>query len=123
MTLLWVSLAGAVGALTRFVVDGAVRSRWAPAFPWATLVINVTGSLVLGVVTGAVLFAGTADLLHAVIGVGFCGGYTTFSTASFETIRLAQQGQAWAALANAAGSMLLTGAAAAGGMALAAVLW
>ena len=118
MTLLWVSLAGAAGALTRFVVDGAVRSRGAPAFPWATLAINVTGSLVLGVVTGAVLFAGTADLLHAVIGVGFCGGYTTFSTASVETVRLAQRRRGWLSLANAAGSLIAAVAACSLGLAL-----
>jgi CrcB protein len=121
--LLWVSLAGAAGAVARFVVDGAVRHRWAPAFPWATLAVNVSGSALLGLVTGAVLFAGLPDLVRAVVGVGFCGGYTTFSTASFETVRLARQGRASAALANAVGSLLLTVAAAAVGLAAAAVIW
>jgi CrcB protein len=121
--LLCVSLAGAAGAVARFVVDGAVRHRWAPSFPWATLAINVSGSLLLGVVTGAVLFTGAPGLLQAVVGVGFCGGYTTFSTASFETVRLAQQGRAGAALANAVGSLLLTAVAAAAGQAAAAAIW
>jgi CrcB protein len=79
--------------------------------------------LLLGVVTGAVLFTGAPELLRAVVGVGFCGGYTTFSTASFETVRLAQQGRAGAALANAAGSLLLTAAAAAAGLVAAAAIW
>jgi CrcB protein len=121
--LLWVSLAGAVGAVARFVVDGAVRHRWAPTFPWATLAINVSGSLLLGVVTGAVVFAGAPDLLRAVVGVGLCGGYTTFSTASFETVRLAQQGRAVAASINAVGSLLLTTASAGMGLGVVAALW
>ena len=123
MTLLWVTLAGAAGAVARFVVDGAVGHRWAPTFPWATLAINVSGSLLLGIVTGAVLFGGAPDLLRAVVGVGLCGGYTTFSTASFETVRLAQQGRATAALANALGSLLSSAAAAAAGLGAAAAIW
>jgi CrcB protein len=123
VTLLWVALAGAAGAVARFVVDGAVRHRWAPTFPWATLAINVSGSLLLGLVTGAVLFAGAPDLLHAVVGVGLCGGYTTFSTTSFETVRLAQQGRAAAALANALGSLVASVAAATAGLGTAATIW
>jgi CrcB protein len=123
VTLLWVWLAGAAGAVARFVVDGAVRHRWAPTFPWATLAINVSGSLLLGLVTGAVLFAGAADPWRAVVGTGLCGGYTTFSAASVETVRLAQQGRAAAALANAVGSLLASAAAAAVGLVVAAAIW
>lgn len=121
MTLLWVSLAGGAGAAARFVVDGAIRHRWGSTFPWATLTVNVTGALLLGVVTGVVL-AGGPGTLAAVVGVGVCGGYTTFSTASFETVRLVQQRRPWAALVSAAGNLGLTAGAAAAGLALVAVL-
>jgi fluoride exporter len=117
----WVALAGAAGALARFVVDGAVRTRWAPAFPWATLAINVSGSLVLGLVTGIVLFDDAPNLVRTVVGTGFCGGYTTFSTASFETVRLVQNGRLGAAVLNGAGTLLLTVGAAGAGLALSAV--
>ena len=121
MTLLWVSLAGGAGAVARFLVDGAIRHRWGSAFPWATLTINVSGALLLGLVTGVVLAGGPATL-GAVVGVGVCGGYTTFSTASFETVRLLQQHRPWAALGNAAGSLGLTALAAAAGLAVVAAL-
>jgi CrcB protein len=108
VTALWIALAGSVGALARFLVDGAVRSRWAPDFPWATLFINVTGSLALGVLTGLVLFQGDPTNLRLILGTGFCGGYTTFSTASFETVRLIQRGSIVAALGNVSGTLALT---------------
>ena len=108
MTALWIALAGSVGALARFLVDGAVRSRWAPDLPWATLFINVSGSLALGVLTGLVLFQGDPNNLRLILGTGFCGGYTTFSTASFETVRLIQRGAMVAALGNAFGTLALT---------------
>ena len=107
MIALWVALAGGAGALTRFVLDGAVRSRWASDFPWATVGINVTGSFVLGVLTGLVLFHGDPGTLRLVAGTGFCGGYTTFSTASIETVRLAQRGAYAAAVGNALGTLVL----------------
>src|SRR5436189_2241414 len=83
-------VAGGLGAGARFLIDGAVRRRWPTTIPVGTLFINITGSLLLGILTGLVLFhAGSGDLL-LVIGTGFCGGYTTFSTASVETVRLIQ---------------------------------
>ncbi|AZG48606.1 fluoride efflux transporter CrcB [Gordonia insulae] len=90
MTVLAVMLAGAFGAVARFVVDGAMKRRVSTTYPWATLTINVTGSLLLGVLAGLVIFHSAPDDLKAIIGTGFCGGYTTFSTASFETARLTQ---------------------------------
>lgn len=113
---LWIALAGSAGAVTRFVLDGFWRARRPSAFPWPTVAINVSGSLVLGLVTGLVLFHGAPDCLRLVLGTGFCGGYTTFSTASVETVRLVQQGRAAAALGNAAGTLLTT--VAAGGLGL-----
>jgi CrcB protein len=121
LNLLWVGLAGSVGALCRFVVDTAVRSRTSSRIPLGTLSINLSGSLVLGLLAGLVLFHGAPSQLELVAGTGFCGGYTTFSTASFETVRLAQQGDLRAALLNGTGNVLGTVAAAAVGLGLAAI--
>lgn len=111
-------LAGGLGAGVRFVVDGAVRSRLASTVPWSTIGINVTGSLLLGVLTGLVLYQGADADLRLIAGTGFCGGYTTFSTASVETVRLVRQGRTWAALVSALGTLVLCLAAAALGLAL-----
>jgi fluoride exporter len=119
VTALWVALAGSAGALARFGLDGGIRRRWPTTFPWATLVVNVTGSLLLGLVTGLVLFRGEPDALRTIVGTGFCGGYTTFSTASVETVRLLQVGRRRQAAANAVGSLLLTVLAGGAGLALA----
>ena len=105
MTVLWMALAGGLGAVARFVLDGFVRSRVGTSFPVGTVVINVTGSLVLGLVTGLVLAHTVAEPVRLVVGTGFCGGYTTFSTARVETVRLAQSGRHGAALANLLGTL------------------
>ena len=111
-TLLLVAVAGGLGAAARFVVDGAVRARTpGAAFPWATVVVNVSGSLLIGLVTGVLLGAGDpAHLEPWRLGVatGFCGGYTTFSTAMVETVRLARSGRRRLAVANALGTLTLT---------------
>jgi fluoride exporter len=115
---LWVALAGSAGALARFVVDGAVKGRWATVFPVGTLLINISGSLLLGLLTGLALFHGEPGAVRTIAGTGFCGGYTTFSTASFETVRLLQQGHRGRAGANAVGTLLLTVLAGAAGLLL-----
>lgn len=119
--ILWVGLAGGLGALARFVVDGLVRARVAAPLPAGTIAINLSGSLALGLLTGLVAFHGAPRTLALVAGTGFCGGYTTFSTASFETVRLAQQGQLRAAGLNAGVTILGALAAAAAGLALASI--
>jgi CrcB protein len=98
-------LAGASGALARFLLDSLIKQRRKSPFPWATVTINVTGSLLLGVLAGLVLFHGQSSTWQTVVGTGFCGGYTTFSTASFETVRLIQQNQRGLALLNAVVSL------------------
>jgi len=115
-------LAGASGALARFLLDAWTRQRWRSPFPLATVVINVTGSLLLGALAGIVLFHGESSTWQTVLGTGFCGGYTTFSTASFETVRLVEQGRRALALLNAVGSLVLSVAACAAGLALVWVL-
>ena len=116
MIVLLIALAGSAGAVARFVVDGAVRWRTAGDFPWATLAINVTGSLLLGGLAGAL--ADPESSWRLAVGVGFCGGYTTFSTASFETVRLVQRGRYRAALLFGAGGLLACVLAAAAGWSL-----
>ena len=90
MTLLLLSLAGGLGAATRYLVDSAVTRRHRRRLPVGTLVVNLTGSLLLGIVVGWAQGRGAAHAadVRAVVGTGFCGGYTTFSTASVETVRL-----------------------------------
>jgi CrcB protein len=104
-----VALAGGVGAAVRFALDSAIRvatagRRTGGALPWGTVVINLSGSLLLGLLVGAVASGalgnwpggdGGASWQWA-LGTGFLGGYTTFSTASFETVRLLQ-GRRWMA--------------------------
>jgi fluoride exporter len=116
-----VTAAGAVGAVARFTVDGAVRRRRPGPFPWGTLLINVTGSFLLGLLTGLVLFSGASTDWRTVVGTGFCGGFTTFSTASFECVRLAQDRRYRLAGAVLAGNLVLCVLAGAAGVALGGV--
>lgn len=117
----WVGLAGSVGAVARFVLDGVIRSRWAATVPAGTVTINLTGSLALGVLTGLVVFHAAPGTLSLVAGTGFCGGYTTFSTASFETVGLLRRDRPGPAAFNALFTVLGALAAAAAGLALASL--
>jgi CrcB protein len=93
-----VGLAGALGAVSRYLLDGVVQDRTTGIFPFGTLTVNVLGSLVLGVVAGLVLRHGAPGTLQSVLGAGFCGGLTTWSTASWEAVRLAEEASVGAAL-------------------------
>lgn len=120
--ILLLALAGGVGAAARFALDGEVRARRPGGFPLGILVVNVLGSLLLGLLTGLVA-AGGDDAWRLVLGVGFCGGFTTFSTALVDTVRLAQRGLPGSAALNLVGSLALTCAAAAAGLGTASLLW
>jgi CrcB protein len=111
--LVWVGvvLLGGTGAVLRFVVDGAVASRGKRDFPYGTMVINISGALVLGFLVGLAL-GGRAMLLA---GTATVGAYTTFSTWMFETERLTEERQSWAAAVNVVVSLVLGVAAAAVG--------
>ncbi|MCY0905191.1 fluoride efflux transporter CrcB [Arthrobacter sp. H14-L1] len=122
MTVLLLALAGGVGAGTRFLLDGLIRSWFRTSLPLGTIAINLTGSLALGFVAGLVLTQHVGSDFQLVTGTGFLGGYTTFSTASFETVRLIQAGRTWYAVINGLGTMVLAVAAAGAGVALADLL-
>lgn len=87
MIVLLTVIAGALGAVARYQIDDSSKRRWPSAFPGPTFAINLTGCLVIGFVAGLVMFAGASHDWLVVVGTGFCGGYTTFSTAAVETIR------------------------------------
>ncbi len=119
-----VALAGGLGAASRFLVDDLVN-RWLrrdgrvqPLVPWATILVNVSGSLLLGLLVGAAAGRALEPDLLTVAGTGFCGGYTTFSTAMVETFRLAQRRRPGLAALSILGSSALCMAAAAAGWAL-----
>jgi fluoride exporter len=101
MTALLVALGAAIGAPLRYLVDRAVQSKHESAFPWGTLTVNVIGSLLLGFLTGLP----ASHAVSALLGTGFCGALTTYSTFSYETLRLAQDGRRWHAAANVAVSI------------------
>lgn len=91
MTVLLLAVAGGIGAVSRFLADTFVARHNPFRMPLGTLLINVTGSLVLGLLTGLLAAdapESTGATVRAVLGTGFCGGYTTFSTASIESVRL-----------------------------------
>lgn len=113
---LLVIAAGGLGAVSRFVVDGAIRSWSGSSYPLGTLVINISGSLMLGLLTGLTIAHLLPDTVRLVVGTGFLGGYTTFSTASFETVRLMQQRRVPAALLYGLGTVLATTAVASLGL-------
>lgn len=118
--LLWVGLGGFLGANTRYWLGEWIQSRTGPAFPWATLAINVSGSFILGLFMAAATrnFSVTAPpALRLLFAVGFLGAYTTFSTFTFETLALLQTGHPARALWNAGGSL------AAGMIAVACGVW
>jgi len=119
---LGVVLAGAVGAPLRYLVDSRLQLARRRTFPVGILVVNVSGSLALGFVTGLALYHGLPRVPKAVLGAGFCGAYTTFSTHAFETVRLAEDGERRTAVVNVLANLLLGTAAAAAGLVLAGVL-
>ena len=77
-----------VGASARYVTDRYMTAKFDHSFPWPTLFVNVVGSFILGVVVAIVVRHGASTTLQVAIGTGFCGGLTTFSTFSFESLRL-----------------------------------
>lgn len=110
--------AGGLGAAARLALDGAIRARGRMRFPLGTMVINVSGSLLLGLLSGLVASGVVPEGYRLVVGTGFLGGYTTFSTASFETVRLLRERRPLLAVASGIGMAVLATAAAALGLVL-----
>ncbi|GAC1329990.1 MAG: hypothetical protein NVSMB13_17830 [Mycobacteriales bacterium] len=122
MIVLGIAVAGAIGAPARYLLDGWLTRRLRRGFPWGTFVVNVSGSLLLGLVAGLGLYHGLPHTPRLLLATGFCGAYTTFSTFSYETVRLVETGSTAGAVANTLGSLLAGLLAAAAGLAGAAVL-
>lgn len=101
MTALLVALGAAAGAPARYLIDRAVQARHGSAFPWGTLTVNVGGSMLLGLLAGATASRGVTALL----GTGFCGALTTYSTFGYELLRLTEEGAARHAVLYAAASV------------------
>jgi CrcB protein len=103
LTILGIGLLGGVGAVGRFLLDGAVSRRSGTSFPFGTLAVNLSGAFALGVLAGAGL-GGDAQRLW---GIGLIGAFTTFSTWTYESHRLAEEGQARLGALNFAVSLAL----------------
>jgi CrcB protein len=105
-----VAAGGALGTVARYFLSGLIAHRFGETFPWGTLVINVTGSFVIGFFAtltgpdGRVIASGTT---RQFVMVGFCGGYTTFSSFSLQTLNLMRDGEWLAAAGNTLGSVAL----------------
>jgi CrcB protein len=115
----WITIGTALGGMGRFWISGLVARRFGETFPWGTLVVNVTGSFLIGFVA---VFGGSHALLlggpeaRRFLMTGVCGGYTTFSSFSLQTLSQVRDGEWWAAAGNVLLSMLLCLLAAYGGV-------
>ncbi len=108
----WVAVAagGAMGSLARFWMAGAITALTGPRFPWGTLLINVLGSFVIGLVAGVTLTPARVGMhpdIRIFLMTGICGGFTTFSAFSLQTLELLQNGDVVPAFGYAVGSVVL----------------
>jgi CrcB protein len=120
---LYVLLGAMAGAPLRYLTDRAVQSRHDSVFPWGTFTVNVAGCLVLGLLTGAAAAGAAGSSLRLLLGTGLCGALTTYSTFSYETLRLAETGARGYAAVNVVASVAAGLGAAFAGVALAGTLW
>jgi CrcB protein len=118
LVVLCVALGGFVGAPARLLADRFVADRIETDFPLGTFLVNISGSLILGFLTGIGLAGHLPSDVEALVGTGFCGAYTTFSTWSYETVRLLEEGELLEAFVNALLSLIAGLAVAGAGMAL-----
>ncbi|GCB52355.1 fluoride efflux transporter CrcB [Streptomyces sp. NL15-2K] len=117
-------IAGAmVGAPLRYLTDRAVQSRHDSVFPWGTFAVNVTGCLILGLLTGAATAGAAGSHLQLLVGTGLCGALTTYSTFSYETLRLTETGAGLYAAVNVVASVVAGLGAAFAGVELAHAVW
>src|SRR5580765_8842687 len=118
MLLLAVSAAAGAGAVLRYLVDRVVANRLRTEWPFGTFVVNVSGSLLLGIVVGLSAHHGLGSTTLDVVGAGFAGGFTTLSTWAWESIALAETGEWRGSVFNIAGSIAAGLLAAAAGLGL-----
>ncbi|AIA01380.1 fluoride efflux transporter CrcB [Streptomyces noursei] len=123
MTWALVVIGAMVGAPLRYLTDRSVQRRHDTVFPWGTFTVNVAGSLVLGLLTGAVAAGAASPHVQLLVGTGLCGALTTYSTFSYETLRLSEDGAGFLAAANVVGSIVAGLGAAFVGAALAQAIW
>jgi len=123
VTALLICLAGGIGAALRLVLDSLIRTRLETTYPIGTTIINVTGSLLLGLLTGLTAAQLLQQPFQLIMGTGLLGGYTTFSAASFETVRLLEDRQYLAAALNSLGMLISCTAAAALGYGVALLIY
>jgi CrcB protein len=107
---LWIAIGGAIGSVLRFACSGLIAERIGEVFPWGTLAVNILGSFVIGffaTLTGpdGRLLAGAAARQFVMVGI--CGGFTTFSSFSLQTLNLAREGDWLRVIANIAASLVL----------------
>ena len=117
-----VALAGSAAAVARFLTDAAVQDRGRGTFPRGTMTVNVVGSIILGAITAMAWYHGLGGRIHTVVGVGFCGAFTTWSSVTWETVRLAEDGLGRQALVTMLGGVATALAAAALGIVVVALL-
>ena len=119
--ILLVGLGGGLGAAARFWLADSIKARRPTGFPWGTWIVNVLGSLAIGVVTGWLVLAGPGtEPWRLLLATGLCGGFTTFSTASVETVTMFRGGRHVAAVLHALSTLAVTVLAVAGGVAVVA---
>lgn len=106
--LLYIALGSALGGVLRYLIGGLIQRLAGTGWPVGTLVVNVSGSLLLGVLLRHALTSGMSAELRALIAVGLCGGYTTFSTFSYETAALVEDGAWMRAAGYVAASVVLS---------------
>ncbi|RSN07240.1 fluoride efflux transporter CrcB [Streptomyces sp. WAC 01325] len=123
MNWLLVVAGAAVGAPLRYLTDRAVQSRHDSVFPWGTFLVNASGCLILGLLTGAAASGAASSHLQLLLGTGLCGALTTYSTFSYETLRLTETGAGLYALGNVMGSVVVGLGAAFLGVSLAEAMW
>ncbi|MFD7014772.1 fluoride efflux transporter CrcB [Streptomyces sp. NPDC059161] len=123
MNWLLVMAGAAVGAPLRYLTDLTVQKKHDTVFPWGTFTVNVVGCLVLGLLTGAVTAGAANSQAQLLIGTGLCGALSTYSTFSYETLRLAEDGAKLYAAANVVVSVVAGLGAVFTGVALAETLW
>jgi CrcB protein len=123
VSLLLVIAGAAVGAPLRYLADRAVQRRHDTVFPWGTFAVNVLGSLILGIIAGAVAAGGASARVQLAAGTGFCGALTTYSTFSYETLRLLEGDARLFAAVNIVASIVAGVGAAFLGAAVSHAIW